>query len=285
MKLIKIDDNLAGKRTDKLLAEQFTQYPRAALQRLFDSRHVKLNNELTKPGIKVRAGDVISVDLSPLNFKVAEIDLPIIYEDNDVLVINKPTGIISHARGKFFDEPSVASFIRQKTTLGGDRAGIVHRLDRATSGVMICAKNQTALSWLQKQFSERKVKKKYLALVKGELPTDEGKIDMPIARNPNRPQTFMVSEDGKEAVTFYKVIKTNLNYSLVELTPQTGRTHQLRVHLSRLGHPIIGDELYGGIKAKRLMLHAKSLLISLPSKQPGRFEADTPDEFKDYIDV
>src|SRR5690606_8839489 len=149
----------SGKRTDKLLAEELPQFPRAALQKLFDKELVWLNDKITKPGIKVREGGVLKADISPLDIKIAEIDLPIIYEDNDVLVIDKPSGVISHARGKYFDEPSVASFVRQKTGQKGERSGIVHRLDRATSGVMITAKNQDTLSFLQKQFSQRKTRK------------------------------------------------------------------------------------------------------------------------------
>ncbi len=284
MNKIIISDDLAKKRIDKLIADLFPTYPRTALQRLFASGHVRLNGSETKPGIKVREGDTVEIDLSPLQFEVAEIDLPVLYEDDDVLVIDKPSGVISHARGRFFDEPSVASFLRQKvTSLTGERAGIVHRLDRATSGVMICAKNQNALSWLQAQFSDRKVKKTYLALIVGTMPSETGLIDMPIARNPQKPQTFRVDEEGKSAQTRYEVIATEGMYSLVKLQPETGRTHQLRVHLEKLGHPIVGDELYEGKKAERLMLHASRLQVMLPNREEKTFTAELPEIFRKYM--
>lgn len=280
---ITVTEELAGKRTDKLIADYFPSYPRTALHKLFASEHVLLNGKVTKPGIKVRLNDTLRVDLSPLEITIADIDLPILYEDKDVLVINKPSGVISHARGRYFDEPSVASFVRQKVAeLTGERSGIVHRLDRATSGVMICAKNTDSLSWLQRQFSERKVQKTYMAVVFGSLPTEEGLIDMPIARNPLKPVTFHVHESGKHATTHYRVISQNNGYSLVELKPVTGRTHQLRVHLAQLGHPIVGDDLYHGESAERLMLHAHSLTIALPSKEIVTFEAPLPEAFNRY---
>src|SRR5690606_23510478 len=209
-------------------------------------------------------------------------DLPVIYEDDDVLVVNKPSGVISHARGKYFDEPSVASFVRQKTGQKGERSGIVHRLDRATSGVMICAKNQETLSFLQKQFSLRKVKKTYMAIIEGGLPTDEGVIDMPIGRNPKIPASFHVTPNGKPALTRYNIVSKNEKFSLVELRPETGRTHQLRVHLKHLNHPIVGDALYKGRESSRLLLHAASLEITLPNGERTIFTAPLPDEFNTY---
>ncbi len=285
MYTLRVTNELAGKRTDKLLAEQLSQFPRAALQKLFDKELVWLNGKVTKPGIKVREGDKIKADLSPLDIKIPDIDLPIIYEDDNVLVIDKPAGIISHARGRYFDESSVASFIRQKTGQKGERSGIVHRLDRATSGIMITAKNQDALSFLQKQFSQRKTKKTYLAVIYGTMPSEEGVIDMPIARNPSKPKMFFVHETGKSALTRYRTIKVNDKYSLLELTPETGRTHQLRVHLRELGHPIIGDELYGGEPAARLLLHAASLEITLPDGERAVFTSPLPEVFREYTDV
>lgn len=277
---IRVTEELKGKRTDKLLAEQLPQFPRAALQKLFTQDLVWLNDNPIKPGIKVRDGDVLKVDLSPLDIQIEDIDLPIIYEDDNVIVVDKPTGVISHARGRYFDEPSVASFVRQKSAQKGERAGIVHRLDRATSGVMITAKNQETLSYLQKQFSDRKVKKSYLAVIEGKMPTEEGKIDMPIGRNAKIPQTFHVTETGKSAITRYKVKRANDSISLIEMRPETGRTHQLRVHLKEMGHPIIGDELYKGKPYDRLLLHAASLEITVPGGNRMVFEAPTPNEFE-----
>ena len=280
---IKITEELVGKRTDKLLAEQLPQFPRAALQKLFDKDMVWLNGKLTKPGIKVRLSDRLKADLSPLDIKIENIDLPVIFEDENVIVVDKPSGVISHARGKYFDEPSVASFVRQITKQKGERAGIVHRLDRATSGVMISAKNQLALSWLQKQFSQRKVKKTYMAIIEGAMPSEEGIIDMPIGRNPSVPKMFHVSESGTQALTRYQTIKSNEKFSLLEMSPETGRTHQLRVHLKELHHPIVGDELYGGKQASRLLLHASSLEITLPNSERTIFTSPLPAEFNELL--
>lgn len=280
---ITVTEELVGKRTDKLIADYFPSYPRAALHKLFESGNVELNSSPTKPGLKVRMGDTIRVDLSPLEITIADIELPILYEDDDVLVVNKPAGVISHARGRYFDEPSVASFVRQKVaSLTGERSGIVHRLDRATSGVMVCAKNPDSLSWMQRQFSDRKVEKTYMAVVVGSMPTEEGIIDMPIGRNPNKPASFYVHETGKQAKTTYKVVSQTNGYTLLELKPFTGRTHQLRVHLQHLKHPIVGDELYSGEPAERLMLHAYSLTITLLTKEIITFTAPLPIEFNTY---
>lgn len=280
---IVVKEDLRGKRTDKLLAEQLPQFPRAALAKLFDKELVWLNDKITKPGVKVREGDRLKADLSPLDIHIEDIELPIIYEDENVLVIDKPTGVISHARGRYFDEPSVASFIRQKTGQKGERSGIVHRLDRATSGVMITAKNQETLSFLQKQFSSRKVQKTYMAVIRGALPTAEGVIDMPIGRNPKVPATFHVTESGKQALTRYTTVRTNGTYSLIELKPETGRTHQLRVHLAELKHPIVGDVLYHGEPAERLLLHAASLEITLPGGDRAVFTAALPAIFEELL--
>ncbi|MFZ1324237.1 MAG: RluA family pseudouridine synthase [Candidatus Saccharimonadales bacterium] len=279
---VRVSEELVGKRTDKLLADLLPQFPRAALAKLFDMELVWLNDKVTKPGIKVRPNDRIKADLSPLDIKIEDIDLPIIYQDDDVLVVDKPNGIISHARGRYFDEPSVASFVRQITHQDGERAGIVHRLDRATSGVMVCAKNVPALSWLQRQFSARKVLKTYMAVISGSMPTGDGVIDMPVARNPAKPQQFHVSEAGKHALTRYKTVAADGKHSLLELTPETGRTHQLRVHLKELNHPIVGDELYGGEPAGQLMLHAAKLEITLPNHEHMVFTSALPEAFGKY---
>lgn len=281
---ISVDDTLVKERIDKVVAKVLPLYSRAALSKLMASEHILLNGKPTRAGIKLKLNDEIMIDLSPLNALPEEIILPIIYEDDDVIVINKPSGVISHSRGKFVNEPSVASFVRKYVAdMTGDRAGIVHRLDRATSGVMVCAKNQRSLSWLQQQFADRKVTKTYQAIVSGSMPTSEGLIDMPIGRDPKKPQTFKVDSAGKPATTTYRTVMKNDKYSLLELEPKTGRTHQLRVHLSALKHPIVGDDLYGGLKASRLMLHAYKLSLTLPSCEIRTFSTTSPAEFKEYI--
>lgn len=280
---ITVSEELRGKRLDSVVAEAMPLLSRAYVQKLCDSGHVLVNGEITKVGYKLRGGDAISVDYDESVMGVIpQIDLPILYEDDDCVAINKPVGVLTHALGKHGNEASVASFLRQHVTdIEGDRAGIVHRLDRPTSGVIIGAKNQAALSWLQKQFSQRKVKKTYIAVVKGHLDPEEAVIDMPIERNPKAPSMFRVGPNGKSASTRYKVLKQNDTFSLVELTPETGRTHQLRVHLAKVGHPIVGDPLYSdGKYTDRLFLHALSLEITLPNRQRKTFAAPLPEEFE-----
>lgn len=271
-------------RVDKYLAYKFPEYSRAAITKLFDLKLIKLKGEPIQPGHKLRPGTSFEYDLGPLQAKPEVIELPIIYEDNDVIVVNKPAGIISHARGKFWQEASVASFIRDKIKdMEGERGGIVHRLDRATSGIMICAKNEVALRFLQKQFSERKVQKTYLAITANRPSIPEAIIEAAIARDERDPKRFMVSSSGKHAETYYKLVKESDNAFQLELTPKTGRTHQLRVHMAYIGCPIIGDNMYGGEPHDRLLLHAFNLRIRLPGGKISNFTAPLPDEFREYL--
>jgi len=282
-KKLTIDEETKGKRFDVAATEMLPMLSRAYVHTLIEGKRVLLNGAQEKAGYKLRAGDVITTDFDPKELEqIAEIELPILFENDDVLVINKPEGIISHSRGKFWNEPSVASFVRQKTGQEGERSGIVHRLDRATSGVMVCAKNQAALSWLQRQFSDRKVKKTYVALVSGHLEPSEAIIDMPIERNPKAPATFRVGANGKPSTTKYSVMESRGAYDLIKLEPTTGRTHQLRVHLTHQKHPIVGDPLYDGEPADRLYLHAQSLELTLPDGTRKTFSAPLPKSFKTY---
>lgn len=272
-------------RADILVAGLYPQYSRAALAKLFDKQAVTLAGKVLKAGDKIKSSSPIAVDLSSMRGPIPEIDLPVIYEDDDCVVINKPAGVLTHALGKHGNEPSVASFLRSRVIgMEGDRAGVVHRLDRATSGVIIGAKNQAALSWLQKQFSQRKTKKIYVAVVQGQLDPPEALIDMPIERNPQAASTFRVGANGRSAKTHYKVLRQGQHHALVELKPETGRTHQLRVHLAKIGHPIIGDPLYGtGKYSDRLFLHALSLEITLPNHERRTFTAPLPPEFEGQV--
>jgi 23S rRNA pseudouridine1911/1915/1917 synthase len=276
--IITEDDGVV--RVDKHLANVFPEYSRAALAKLFTLNLIKYKGEPIQPGHKLRPGAEIEYDLGPLQAKPEVIELPIIYEDENVIVIDKPVGIISHARGKFWQEASVASFIRDRVSgIDGERGGIVHRLDRATSGVMICAKNEPTLKFLQKQFQDRKVQKTYIAVTSQKPKEDSAIIDAPIGRNLKDPKKFHVTKEGKSAQTMYKVIEEVNNKFLIELSPKTGRTHQLRIHLAYINCPIIGDELYGGDKFTRLMLHAHKLNITLPGDVSKQFTADLPKEF------
>lgn len=274
-------------RLDQYVAEQVTSISRATAAKLVTSGKVTVNGDsVLKPAYRVKFGEVVVVDFAPIELAdIPTIDLPVLYEDDDCIVINKPVGLLTHSKGAFNPEPTVATWLAQRTpAMTGDRAGIVHRLDRATGGVMICAKNPAALTWLQKQFSERKVKKTYVAIVLGELKNPEAIIDMPIERNPKKPQTFRVGSNGKPATTHYKVIRSNATYSLLELRPATGRTHQLRVHLHQIEHPIVGDTFYAGPAAERLFLHALELEITLPNRERKTFTTQLPEAFTKLID-
>jgi len=281
MKII-IDELTARKRSDVVVADNFTQYSRAALKKLFEMGNILLNEELAKPGDKMKIGQVLTVDISPLEQEPDVIELPVIYEDENVIVVDKPAGIISHARGRYWQEASVASFIRDKTKdMEGERAGIVHRLDRATSGVMIAAKNTPTQVFLQKQFADKKVVKDYVAIVTGTPETEEAHIIVALARNPKLPQQFKVTKDGKHSETIYKIAKSQKGISKILLHPLTGRTHQLRIHMQYMGHPILGDILYGHADGEaRLYLHAHTLKITLPDGRERTFEAPIPEEFE-----
>jgi 23S rRNA pseudouridine1911/1915/1917 synthase len=277
-----------GQRLDIVVADMYPEFSRSSLELLFDMGMVFINKVIAKPSYKVHEGDEVAVDESYLKRVPEAINMPIIYEDDDVIVIDKPAGILSHSKGALNLEPSVASFIKNKLndqTLGGNRAGIVHRLDRGTSGVMITAKNSGSLGWLQKQFSQRRVKKVYRAIAEGLIDPKEAVIEAPIGRNPKKPQTFKVLANGRPATTTYRVLKEfkrdGKNYSEIELTPQTGRTHQLRIHLAYIGHPIVGDPVYGH-GGGPIMLHAETLELTLPSKERQKFTSPLPERFKDF---
>lgn len=273
-------------RLDHYLSKQYPDISRGFLQKLIADAQVMVNGKSEKSGFKVNDTDKIDVlyDMASIGV-VPDIDLPILFEDDDVLVVDKPAGVLSHALTKFHNEPSVASFLRQhmKSQKNDDpRFGIVHRLDRATSGVMICAKNHETLSDLQKQFGNRTVNKTYLAVVTGVPKTPEAIIDIPLERNPKAPATWRPGSTGKPAQTSYKVLRSANKHSLVELKPKTGRTHQIRVHLNHLGHPIVGDVLYEGEDYNRLCLHAAKLEIKLRG-QSETFKSPPPKEFDDLL--
>lgn len=277
-----------AERLDQYVIRHMPSLSRGYATKLIREGKVLVNGEPQhKGGYKIRSTDIVHIDYDEhKEIVIDDIELPVIYEDDDCVVIDKPVGLLTHSKGPFNPEPTVESWLRSRldgSALSGERAGIVHRLDRATSGVLICAKTPEALSWLQKQFAQRKVKKTYAAVVQGEMKEPAAIIDMPIERNPKKPQTFRVGNNGKEATTAYKVIGTSTKYSLLELKPTTGRTHQLRVHLEHLGHPILGDTYYGGKAADRLFLHAHSLELTLPSRERKTFTVPVPADFKEQL--
>ena len=286
--------NIASKtRLDVYLAENYSEFSRATIQKYIKNGFVKVNGKTAKkPKDTIVKGDKIELEIPE---KTAEkINFPILFEDDNVIVINKPRGILTHSKGALNDEFTVADFFESRGARFGEgtnRIGIVHRLDRETSGVIIGAKNDKTAKKLQKQFSERTAKKTYVAIVKGILNPRKALIDLPIARNGSAPSTFMIHAKGKPAQTEYEVLNDNGDFSLVKLMPKTGRTHQLRVHLSYLKHPILGDRVYDKTITKaeaenRMLLHAQSLEITIPPKNGEKdsqrmvFEAEIPENFE-----
>ena len=272
-------------RLDIYLSTKFdTTISRSLWQKYIKAGYVSVNNKVaTTPKFEVDETDEIALNL-PEKEQV-DVDLPILYEDDDVIVVNKPSGLLTHAKGGLSDEPTVAEIIRPKTSFATDtdRPGIVHRLDRDTSGLLIIAKNPESAAHLQRQFAERTAKKTYIAITDGKPKLNAAKIDLPIGRNPSAPSTFRIDPNGKPAQTTYHVLAENDAQSLVELKPTTGRTHQLRVHLAHLNAPILGDRVYGKSSDCRMMLHAQKLEITLPSGERKVFEAAIPDEFKRFF--
>ena len=272
-------------RLDIYLSTKFdTTISRSLWQKYIKAGYVSVNNKVvTTPKFEVDETDEIALNLPEK--EQTDVDLPILYEDDDVIVVNKPSGLLTHAKGGLSDEPTVAEIIRPKTSFATDtdRPGIVHRLDRDTSGLLIIAKNPESAAHLQRQFAERTAKKTYIAITDGKPKLNAAKIDLPIGRNPSAPSTFRIDPNGKPAQTTYHVLEENDTQSLVELKPTTGRTHQLRVHLAHLNAPILGDRVYGKSSDCRMMLHAQKLEIILPSGERKVFEAAVPDEFKKFF--
>lgn len=271
-------------RLDAYLAEFWPEYSRSTWQKYIAAGYVMVNGVVeTISKRQLGEDDVVTTQIPELPSH-DDNALPVIYKDTNVIVIEKPAGILSHSKGALNDEFTVADFFKRYSSYNADtnRPGIIHRLDRDTSGVMIGALNDTSASLLQRQFSDRKVKKTYVAVVDGIPKEREAKIDLPIARNPKEPSRFRVDPGGKVALTDYKLIASNGTHSLVELRPKTGRTHQLRVHMAYIGTPIHGDKVYGRT-SDRMYLHAASLEITIPKSERRIFAAPIPPEFEDKL--
>jgi len=268
------------RRLDVVLAERHPEYSRSVWQKYIKSGNIFVNNSPAKsPKQEVTEADRIEINL-PSAADYNSQALPILYINDDVIVINKPAGILTHSKGALNDEFTAADFFRRYTTVGlnTNRPGIVHRLDRDTSGVLIGARTPEAAVRLKKQFAERKTKKYYLAIVDGILKQPHAKIDIPLGRNPATPSIWRPDVNGKPAQTIYKALAHRGGKSLILLRPLTGRTHQLRVHLRHVGAPITGDRVYG-VPATRLFLHAYSLEIAIASGDRRTFTAPVPREF------
>ena len=269
------------KRLDILLSERHPELSRSTWQKHIKAGSVSVNGAPAKNvRQEVADADHIAITLPEMP-DYSRYELPVIYMDDDVLVVNKPARVLTHSKGALNDEFTVAEFFRRFTTVGLDtnRPGIVHRLDRDTSGVIIGARTPEAFALLKAQFSERKAKKTYIAVVEGLPKQASAMIDIPIARNPSAPSTFRADSKGKPAQTEYTVLDTRNGRSLVELTPRTGRTHQLRVHLQYVGTPIVGDRVYGKA-AERLYLHAYRLEVTIGHGSRQSFIAPIPQAFE-----
>lgn len=267
-------------RLDMYLAQEHPEYSRSSWQKHIKAGRVKVDGSIvTSAKTPVDESSDIDIEL-PEQQSFDDMSLPIIYIDDDFIAVDKPAGMLTHGKNQLDDEFTVAEFFRRYTTYGleGDRPGIVHRLDRDTSGVLIGARSEAAYEFLKKQFQDRSVKKTYLAIVDGVPRNVRMHIDLPITRNQSKPGEFMAHASGKPAQTDLTVIKHTDAHTLVKLQPHTGRTHQLRVHLAYTGTPIVGDRLYG-TAADRLYLHASEVGIKLPSGENRTFTSQTPHAF------
>ena len=274
-------------RLDQYVAQFWPEYSRSTWQKYIAAGYVQVNGEvITSVKLELDEDDKVSVHV-PSEPDYSEHELPVVYEDEYVVVINKPAGVLTHAKGEVSEEFTVADFVRARMTQPDttNRPGIVHRLDRATSGIMICAKDNETKSKLQKQFQDRKAHKTYLAVVRGTPKQPAATLDLPIERNPKKPSTHRIGINGKQALTRYEVVASNSKYSVVRMYPETGRTHQLRVHMAYIGTPIVGDRLYGSEKSPigRLCLHAEQLEITIPTSKRETFYANPPADFKEFM--
>lgn len=275
-----------GQRIDQWLAPRI-QTSRSQVQEYMRRGLVTVNDKVARASYALRTGDMVNYNEEVTQDEEEQahtLDLPILYIDDDVIVINKPSGISSHPSGGT-RVATVTDFARPLTTdLDIERPGIVHRLDRDTSGVMILARTPEAKLWLQKQFHDRLAQKRYLALAIGRVRPEEAIIRLPLARSSADPLRRVPTANGKDAETAYKVLEELPGYSLIEGRPRTGRTHQIRAHFTAVGHPLAGDIRYGAPVGpdglKRHFLHASSLTIVLPSGREETFTAPLPPELE-----
>ena len=296
--IISVDDE--GKRIDAYLASRNEELSRVAIQRLIDEDKILVNKKKTKASYKVQDGDLITLEEEQpkeVSLKAEEIPIEIIYEDKDIIVVNKPKGMVVHPANGNPDGTLVNAIMAickdSLSGIGGElRPGIVHRLDKDTSGVLIVAKNDKAHINMSEQIKEHEVEKTYIALVRGIVKENEASINMPIGRSEKDRKKMDVKKNGKSAITHFKVLERfpKHNCTLLEIKIETGRTHQIRVHLSHIGYPVIGDEVYSSGKnewnIKGQCLHAKSLKFKHPTTDKEMsLEAKLPEYLENVIDT
>jgi 23S rRNA pseudouridine1911/1915/1917 synthase len=284
-----------GQRLDLFITAAIPRLSRSAVQRLIKAGDVLVNQRPSKPAYKLVAGDTITVTIPPPELQEVEpedIPLDLLYEDADLAAVNKPAGMVTHPafgnRSGTLVNAALARWPQMRDVGSDDRLGVVHRLDKDASGVITLAKTADALADLQAQFKTRTVYKRYVALVEGVPASHEGIIEAPIGRDPRQRKRMAVLRDGRPAVTRYDLLEDFSAYALLSVEPGTGRTHQIRVHLAWLGHPVVGDDVYGRrkqpIKMKRIFLHAAELHVDSPSTgERLRFEAPLPVGLEDIL--
>ena len=288
-----IDDEKG--RLDKVIAEKITDLSRTKIKELVNHKNILVNNKAEKVSYKVQSGDVIDVTIppvKPLSLEAENLHLDIVYEDSDVIVVNKPQGMVVHPSAGHPDHTLVNGLLYHTRDLAdspeGFRPGIVHRIDKDTSGLLMIAKNDKARESLEKQLAEKINKREYLAIVHGNFEVKNGVINAPIGRNPNNRKKMAVNPKGKAAVTHFTVLEQFKNYSLVKCVLETGRTHQIRVHMKYIGHPLAGDPLYGPKKTLSghgQFLHAKTLGFYQPSTNEWlEFSAPLPTIFEKQLE-
>jgi 23S rRNA pseudouridine1911/1915/1917 synthase len=290
-----VSNEAAGSRLDLFLAGELNQFSRSRIQQLIRAGFIKLNTEVARPRDLVRTGDQIELIEPPLekiDHQPEQIALDVLFEDADLVVIDKPAGMVVHPGAGHREHTLVNALLSHCETLSGiggkERPGIVHRLDKETSGCLVVAKNDEAHRDLSEQFAARSVEKIYLALAAGKLRKRSGIIEEKIGRHPvHRQRMAVVAARGRSAKTEYRVLRSSGEISLIECRLHSGRTHQIRVHLHHLGHPVLGDKMYVqklGRNFPRQMLHAWKLGFRHPRTQEWKnFEAPLPDDFQEAL--
>lgn len=296
MKQIEVLEIDAKQRLDKFLAEKEPELSRTMIKKLIEEGQIVVNGKIVKTSYLVVPNDRITIEIPEVketSLKAQDIPLDIVYEDDDMIVVNKPKGMVVHPAVGNLDGTLVNAIMAHckggLSGIGGElRPGIVHRLDKDTSGLLMVAKNDKAHIGLSNQIQNREVKKVYIALVRGNVPENEASIDMPIGRSSKDRKKMAVVANGKNAITHFKVLKRFGKYTLLEVKIETGRTHQIRVHMAEIGHPVVGDSTYSNGKnefgVEGQMLHAKSLDFKHPITGVAiHLEAPLPTYFEEVL--